>query len=270
MNQQRPTARSFNPPPAFRQGGTGVFQERNRFRPVSIRPPPFGKGELGASHSQSASNRFQSAPRLSARGNSRNPSCKPAQASFNPPPAFRQGGTFRSMEHRLEGNVSIRPPPFGKGERNSWSRGSHDALCFNPPPAFRQGGTSFPELFVRTPLRVSIRPPPFGKGEHQQFDQATEASWFQSAPRLSARGNLRFDRFRLRLMRFNPPPAFRQGGTWKSCCTGSDWNVSIRPPPFGKGERPIPLTPGMPSEFQSAPRLSARGNWTAKVSGPGG
>ena len=36
---------------------------------------------------------------------------------------------------------------------------------------------------------------------------------FQSAPRLSARGNLRMNRQRSTLLCFNPPLAFRQGET---------------------------------------------------------
>ncbi len=81
---------------------------------------------------------FQSAPRLSARG------------ILGITPTFR------------EFVVSIRPPPFGEGNRPQ-EVFDGGALCFNPPPAFRRG-ESFRGLKIPKGKDVSIRPPPFGEG----------------------------------------------------------------------------------------------------------
>ncbi len=61
--------RGFNPPPAFRQGGTTSGFDTRPGEGVSIRPPPFGKGELVENGLTLPAKEFQSAPRLSARGN---------------------------------------------------------------------------------------------------------------------------------------------------------------------------------------------------------
>ena len=131
--------------------------------------------------------------------------------------------------------VSIRPPPFGRGK----------------PQRQATAGLS---------TVVSIRPPPFGRGKRFDSILPRPPVLFQSAPRLSEGGNGKF-RVRVSLAAcFNPPPAFRKGETRQVVRKLLRLDVSIRPPPFGRGKRVGFQIENVVDRFQSAPRLSEGGN----------
>ena len=133
---------------------------------------------------------------------------------------------------------------------------------FQSAPRLSEGGNNTSDGNGACAFGVSIRPPPFGRGKRECLGRKSSLSWFQSAPRLSEGGNvipliesshhvsfkptpafrkgetteIGFSQI-VRLC-FNPPPAFRKGETITPGISGSDYHVSIRPPPFGRGKPP--------------------------------
>ncbi len=156
---------------------------------VSIRPRPFGRGErCRAITARWRSTEFQSALALSGEGNVGVVMVAALVWLFQSALALSGEGNVVVCHQIVLPLVSIRPRPFGRGEReNDPSRPAVDR--FNPPSPFRARGTDRMRAAERRGGHVSIRPRPFGRGEHRR-------------PDVTGRGN-----------------------------------VSIRPRPFGRGER---------------------------------
>ena len=250
---------------------------------VSIRPPPFGRGKPTTVSDAVNADWFQSAPRLSEGGNVGRLGLLPATPSFNPPPAFRKGETNYRRHVIASDSVSIRPPPFGRGKPGGDPRPAAVVLVSIRPPPFGRGKLRmFGEeiidrvVSIRPPpfgrgkrvraagpaacQDVSIRPPPFGRGKRLRFVVEVPATVFQSAPRLSEGGNDFILIGTGKHDRFNPPPAFRKGETCNLQIVDLHAEVSIRPPPFGRGKQCGLRGKHWRRLFQSAPRLSEGGN----------
>ncbi len=204
---------------------------------VSIRPPPFGRGKRILNNRGASIISFQSAPRLSEGGNSIRTSLSPTDQSFNPPPAFRKGETLCVLG-RVFGNVLFQSAP-------RLSEGGNVALLvvcrclpsFNPPPAFRKGETRKSRSIVAR-LTCFNPPPAFRKGETSWVASGCGRSGFQSAPRLSEGGNdfRSVESINLTEVSIRPPPFGRgKRAGWNVGDSAS--RVSIRPPPFGRGKR---------------------------------
>ena len=131
---------------------------------------------------------FQSAPRLS-EGETSWVASGCGRSGFQSAPRLSEGGNdFRSVESINLTEVSIRPPPFGRGKRAGWNVGdSASRVSIRPPPFGR--GKRHHNHWRGTLRNVSIRPPPFGRGKPTLAEVNATTAGFQSAPRLSEGGN---------------------------------------------------------------------------------
>ncbi len=152
----------FNPPSPFRARGTKSPAPPRRPARVSIRPRPFGRGELGGKGRKPHAKQVSIRPRPFGRGE---PGALGQALGFNPPSPFRARGTrpARTMAASVE--------------------------CFNPPSPFRARGTGEPGQW-QLRSSVSIRPRPFGRGERWRKASLPRDWQFQSALALSGEGNL--------------------------------------------------------------------------------
>ena len=154
---------------------------------------------------------------------------------FQSAPRLSEGGNSDGWQCDRVESVSIRPPPFGRGKLATVER-PVTRLVFQSAPRLSEGGNDQDTVPPRGP------------------------TGFQSAPRLSEGGNHRWSSWWKITVCFNPPPAFRKGETTGLTCNVHPVNVSIRPPPFGRG-KPLIGEAAVPDvQFQSAPRLSEGGN----------
>ncbi len=157
--------------------------------------------------------------------------------------------------------VSIRPRPFGRGERSAawWEHASElfqSALALsgegNGPAMHRKHGGA----------GVSIRPRPFGRGERYRAIME-DGNWQVSIrPRPFGRGEPAF-----RSSTDTPVTGFQsalalsgEGNSVAECVVCLLGGVSIRPRPFGRGELHRDALLRSPESFQSALALSGEGN----------
>ena len=107
--------------------------------------------------------------------------------SIRPPP-FGRGKRNRHVAKYRRLQVSIRPPPFGRGKLNS-DRYRSGTVVFQSAPRLSEGGNAFPRVGLQ-PFRMFQSAPRLSEGGNKFCSHRSEwAMLFQSAPRLSEGGN---------------------------------------------------------------------------------
>ncbi len=178
----------FNPRPAHARGATHRFGRQSDRARVSIRAPRTRAGRRQTTSTKTALR----------------------------PVSIRAPRTRAGRQHSLELSLCLNefqsaPRARARGDAFAANTG-HGWASFNPRPAHARGATFVVGVVGGFDL-VSIRAPRTRAGRPCSPQRTRCGSWFQSAPRARARGDVHVAVVRCELFRFNPRPAHARGAT---------------------------------------------------------